>query len=59
LPEDLAYIWNWYQDVRTGDPMSYVELRAWAQLSGIVVQGWELEILCALDNTRLEVMHDD
>jgi hypothetical protein len=66
LPAPLAHAWDWYQELdaaRSGsgfgpNPVGYVELQAWAQLTGTRPSLFELECLRALDETFFAVWAD-
>ena len=57
LPEELAYIWEWFREVFAGEPLSYVEMQAWSTMSGKRVQGWEAELIKSLDRIFWKVQH--
>jgi len=47
----VAYIWHWYLDISGYGrvPVTYSEIRAWAQVTGTPVTGEEAKALRTLD----------
>lgn len=58
LPEEAAYVWEWYQEVFNGGRLTYVELDAWARLTRRRLEPWEVDVLKSLDLLYLKVHHD-
>lgn len=66
MPEQLAYVWAWFCELeraRTGNgfglnPLSYTEIKAWADLSGSNVEPWEVAVLKRFDAVRIRVANE-
>jgi hypothetical protein len=62
MPRESAHVWEWFLDLhsaRSGNgygpnPISYMEIWAWAKLKGIAVRAHEADMLRALDAAYLE-----
>jgi hypothetical protein len=59
IPETLAHVWAWFCDLDAGRagkaPISWSDLKAWAELTGRTPRPWEVHLLRKLDRVRLEV----
>ena len=42
-------MWHWYQELRSAEPIRYVDIEAWARLTGRVVTPEEVRALRLLD----------
>lgn len=58
IPEDGRYLWEWYQEVADGTarfrenlyhPITWADLKAWADCTGNIVYSSEFDILRAMD----------
>lgn len=58
LPEELGYIWEWFREVFSGEPLTFSEMQAWAQLTGKRLLGWEAELIKSLDRIYWKVQYD-
>lgn len=47
MPERLAYLWQWFRELRK--PLSYTEIEAWARLTRRSPERWEIDALFRLD----------
>ncbi|WP_444979362.1 phage tail assembly chaperone [Budvicia aquatica] len=45
FPEELSYIYQWFAEFYSGQPFSYVELQAWCQLTGRILDPIEVDII--------------
>lgn len=68
FPEGLRYLWRWYQSLSLGrgssgfggpNPLSFLEVAAWAQLTGVQIDRWELEIIKSIDVMYLASFADE
>lgn len=63
LPETMAHCWHWFLTLnRTRasngfgqNPISYTEIVAWSQLTGVVPQPLEIQAIMALDTAYMTV----
>lgn len=58
MPVELAYVWDWYWQLCSGEPMAYVEIEAWARLTGISPMPWEVRLLKSIDRKRQQVINE-
>ena len=58
LPPELAYIWQWYCELCSANPLTFSEMAAWAALAGVELLSWEAELLRSLDRIFWKVMHE-
>lgn len=58
-PEELLYLWEWFRDVFAGEPLTYLELQAWSNMTGRNLQGWEAELIKSIDRIFWRVQHDN
>ena len=64
FPEDLLYLWEWFIDLGNARPQGYAgpapisfsEIKAWSELMGIKLSGWEVEALKDLDIIYIRVV---
>lgn len=62
LPDLAAHIWGWFKELDEGRgvdamsgrmlPVTYNELKAWAELTGVTLSPFEVKTLKALDRVR-------
>lgn len=57
LPHELAYIWEWYREVRGTELLTYTELHHWSMVTGKRLRGWEAELIRSLDLIAWSVQH--
>jgi hypothetical protein len=49
-PEELRYIWEWYREMFTGEPLTFSEIHYWSlPPAGPGLKGWERDLLKSLD----------
>jgi len=59
---EAAHVWRWFLELhsaRTGNgygpnPITFSEIRAWMELKGVVLRGFEVDAIRALDGAYLE-----
>ena len=49
MPPAIDYIVQWFYSIRRIGNLTYSELNAWAQLNGLTLQPFELELLIELE----------
>lgn len=57
LPEELAYVWEWFREVFNGEPLTFTELYHWAQMTGKRPSGWEADLIKSLDRIFWSVQY--
>ena len=64
IPIDLQYLWEWFtclSSTRGGgwgpSPITYTEIKAWAELLNIYPSPWEVGMLKVMDNKYLNVVN--
>lgn len=58
MPEELAYVWEWYREVFSGQPLTFSELHHWSVMTGKRLLGWEAELIRSIDRIFWKVQHD-
>lgn len=58
-PEELAYLWSHYCSIKRGQPLTWSELAAWSQMTGIRLRGWESETLMQIESAVQKAMTHD
>lgn len=66
MPEALAYLWEWFLQLdgaRGGNgfglnPLSYAEIQAWAQLTRLQPEPWEVSAIKRIDSSRIRVSQE-
>jgi len=58
MPEELGYIWAWFLELRTAEPLAYSEIASWAALTRTNVLPWEVRLLRSLDRLFQRVLHE-
>lgn len=61
LPEELQEIWDWYWSIREAvpngangaEPMSHLEIKAWAEMTNVTITPFILRLLRILDRAYL------
>jgi hypothetical protein len=49
LPETIAHLWIWYNDVKTKEPLTCQELIAWTEVTGNCPTPFEFDLIRMLD----------
>lgn len=57
MPRELAYLWDWFLEIRDGKDLTYTELRSWSELTGTKLRVWEVELLRSLDRIARSVVN--
>lgn len=65
LPPLGVPVWNYFCDLSRArqsngfgpQPYTYSEIQAYCNLNGITLQPWELDLLKAIDQVALKIMH--
>jgi len=58
FPEGLSYVWDWYMELATTEPLPYAEIKAWAEIMDIDVLPWEAKLVKSLDRIFWRVHYD-
>ena len=66
MPDELAYLWHWFLDLDAArgsngfgiSPLSYVEIKAWSDLTRNTLAPWEIEAIKRLDAVRIRVVNE-
>src|SRR5690606_37107564 len=66
-PPRLIYLWNWFVEVMSGasgggsgpTTIAWVDLRAWADQTGEVVEPWESRLMIRLSVLRAEIESEE
>ena len=65
IPYDAIYLWEYFIELSTSRsggfgpaPITYVELKAWSDLTGIVPAAWEVSIIKKMDSKYLEIVNE-
>lgn len=66
LPECAEHVWGWFQQLsgrRTAgmsvNPITWGDIWAWSQMTGIKPQQWELDALMVIDGAFLASIHEE
>lgn len=59
LPLDVAHIWRWFVEIAAGrgsngwgpNPISYLDIDAWARLTGTIMRPTEVRAIVLVDQT--------
>lgn len=57
-PDELSYVWEWFREVFTGEPLTYTELHHWSLVTGKRLQGWEAELIRSLDRIYWSIQNE-
>jgi hypothetical protein len=49
FPEEFRYIWDWYLEMRSGDPLTFTEIKSWSELTHQTLLAWEVDLVRTLD----------
>jgi hypothetical protein len=66
MPDELTYLWDWFCDLDSArggngfglNPLSYAEIRAWADLTRVQPDPWEIETLRRIDSVRIRIANE-
>lgn len=56
FPNEVAYIFNWYMEVRGLERLTYNELKCWTDLTNTRLLPYEVEVIIKLDRIYWRVM---
>jgi len=63
IPIDALYLWDWFMNLNYSrpsgmgiSPITYSELKAWTELTGVQLSHWEVDVIKRLDNKVVEVV---
>ncbi len=67
FPERADYLWQMFLDLHTGrsyssngpNPLSWSDIKAWADLLEVGLKDWEVRVIKALDSAWLRVHEED
>jgi hypothetical protein len=48
-PTELSYLWDWYAEIFTGEPLQWQDICYWAQATETPIKGWESKAIKAID----------
>ena len=57
VPKEVRYVWRWFCSISQGrhsteyglSPLAWAEIKAWAELTGRVLNEWEVATIRAID----------
>lgn len=58
MPEEFAHIWGWWFEARGAEPLTWLELRAWAEMTGRKLTGFEAETIMRIDAICRRVINE-
>lgn len=58
-PEDLQYLWARYCDIKRGQAITWCEIKAWTDLTGIPLTGWEAETIMRIESAVTRALSND
>jgi hypothetical protein len=67
MPDELAYLWEWFCELDAArgsngfgiSSISHSEIRAWAELTRVSPEPWEIGVLRRLDAVRIRVANEE
>lgn len=59
IPEELAYLWGYYCAIKRGQPLTWQEVKAWSDMTGIPLRGWEAETIMRIESAVQRSITDD
>ncbi|WP_440056195.1 phage tail assembly chaperone [Pseudoalteromonas sp. T1lg65] len=57
LPDELAYLWQWYLELKSDKPLNFTEIHHWSSLTRKHLRSWEVDLLRSIDRIYWSVMH--
>ena len=58
-PDDLIYLWGYYCQIKRGQDVTWSELKAWSEMAGIRLKGWESETIMKIESAvKRALTHD-
>ena len=58
LPDEVAYLWQWFCDMVGGESLTHTEISAWSELNRIHLEPREVEVIRQLDRIRSRVSRE-
>jgi len=58
FPEELRYIWEWFLEVKGGEPLNFTEMKSWSDLTQQTLLAWEVDLIKTLDRLYWRVLYD-
>ena len=58
MPDELLYLWGYYNEVQTPEPLTFTEIRNWSELTCRNITSKEVLILKRLDDMFQRVKSD-
>jgi hypothetical protein len=63
-PKELEHVWSWFLELCSGRantgfgpaPISFSEVKAWSEMTGVTPTPWEVTLLKRLDSFYLSIM---
>ena len=49
LPPSIGYLWGWFAEVKTGESITYTEIKNWSEMTGKNIEVFEVEIIMRLE----------
>ncbi len=56
VPLCVQHVWDWFLDLAGSEEITYVELRAWVDMTGNLPNPMEIDMLRAMFRTRQEAL---
>lgn len=66
MPQVAAYVWHYFLELHKGrtygmsgpNPLSYGDISAWCNLTGIGLSSWEVGVIKTLDTAWIRAMNE-
>jgi hypothetical protein len=58
-PDDLMYLWGYYCQIKRGQDVTWQELKAWSEMAGIRLKGWESEAIMKIESAVKKALSYD
>ncbi len=52
LPTEAGYLLQWYYQIAPSEALSYIEIKAWSELTQTEIEPFEVESLMEIDRQR-------
>lgn len=51
LPKEGAHVWEWFLELHSArsGPISFTEIKAWSELTGSLIEPWEVRAIKEMD----------
>lgn len=60
LPElspRLAYLWEWFREVQTGERLTWLEIRSWSEMTGKELTSFEAKVIRRLSFIQFNILN--